>query len=1215
MRPDGSQVVTEVFPDTRTGHLVRAILDPYGAAGHWAAYAESLHPEGSGHPPPNEGEARLFPLVAARLAAERGGALEGVAQSGRLKTSLRWARIRQSLALRTRTQIAERLAGAGIPALWTKGTALAASVYRPDEPRVSMDVDVILQWPDVERVAALAEAAGWVPKLAMPSFDARGLIAGTELSFAIPDLVEVDFSWQPRMPFAFDPALRDWLWARYDPAVPVQPADPTWLLLETLEHGLVGNGVSPIRWVVDAVLLIRRAGAGIDWTALEGFAARYRLVLPVLEGLRTVCAFGGAVPEGTLARLAAHPVDPFEEAEFTARIGETDISRNYRIASSYNLLLRAGDGDLALLSPSLAPVNVIGVELRARLERRIDLAAAPAQGARAPADAPLVEPGLEMARLTGRARRFARSGRVALALLHWQAAALADPQDRVAACGLALAQAAVEQDEAACRTLTAVIARFPDDPELPLALGRRQLACRQYAAALATCDALLARQPDNVTGLALRATCLQAVCREDEALADLREAFRLAPDAPAIRTNLAQLLSHMGQHVEVIALSRGHPIDDGKLLPLHLLAAKAAARLGRRDAADARFGRLRRTFPGKVAIPLAAAEARKAALDPEGALAIVRDTVAAFPAELSAHRMLVELLVQLDQPDAVAQHVDAVPKALRLSKAFQLGVLLPALYRLGQIDACRKILVAQSRDGLSPEAGCELVKALWTHGDLEESYARLSDLARRFPDNREVQRLSIIVFGSRDPETLRRTKAAVRARLAPAGWLKLIAPLTSLQLSPEERLEACGWLLRFPRSLNPAKRRILLLGFRTEMAPDLIRLLLNRDRGGGVFFEALKPALHARLTDSTVPTVHGPEARPAGFRAGLRAGLGRSAAGGWVLAGLSAVRAQARQLRRTAPHEPEHSRICLQIARIAGTHPEAHPRLQAALQRHVAAVLRAPRESWMDTGERAAAARALCDWLVARIAKGRPTSVIRLGDGEGHFLPYPEHSRGFQARDRRQVQRDPWWGEELLDAADEATLSAGLIAAIHGADVLGVPNSLRYAAELGWPTMLVGRDCRGIEAISCHLESSGHGGRLASCNLHTDLAHWGLYDRLLGGCRSVSVISCHDIAARLAVRFGVTVRESYRIPGEYRHRRSFHSRADGAVSGRIYPDVFHDIMARLDPRPGEVHLVAAGILGKLMCQRIKERGGIGLDIGSQVDQWADFRTRQYLAQT
>ncbi|MCC5976339.1 MAG: hypothetical protein JJT81_20145, partial [Rubellimicrobium sp.] len=538
--------------------------------------------------------------------------------------------------------------------------------------------------------------------------------------------------------------------------------------------------------------------------------------------------------------------------------------------------------------------------------------------------------------------------------------------------------------------------------------------------------------------------------------------------------------------------------------------------------------------------------------------------------------------------------------------------------------ACRKILVAQSRDGLPPHTGCELVKALWTHGDLEESYARLSDLARRYPDNLDIQRLCIVVFGSRDAETLRRTKAALRARLAPRNWLKLIAPLTSVQLAAEERREVGRWLLSYPGSLSPAKSRSLLLGFRTERDPVLIRLLLKHYRGGGLFFDALKPVLHARLTDLTDPIGPCPDtspakgaatARPAGFRSGLRAALDRNGAGQWALSGLRAVRAQLGHPQRSATQEPEHSRICLQVARIADTHPEAHPRLQAALQRHAAAVLRSPREGWMDSGERAAAARALCDWLVARIARGTPTSVIRLGDGEGHFLPYPEHSQSFQSRDRRQVQRDPWWGEELLDAEGEAALSAGLIAAIRGADVLGVPNSLRYAFNLGWRSMIVGRDGRGIEAISWHLETSGHAGRLASCNLHTDLAHWGLYGRLLEGCRAVSVISCHDIAPRLADRFGLMVRESYRIPGEYRHRRSFDSRADGAVSGRIYPEVFHDIMARLDPQPGEVHLVAAGILGKLMCQRIKERGGIGLDIGSQVDQWADFRTRNYHAES
>jgi hypothetical protein len=52
-------------------------------------------------------------------------------------------------------------------------------------------------------------------------------------------------------------------------------------------------------------------------------------------------------------------------------------------------------------------------------------------------------------------------------------------------------------------------------------------------------------------------------------------------------------------------------------------------------------------------------------------------------------------------------------------------------------------------------------------------------------------------------------------------------------------------------------------------------------------------------------------------------------------------------------------------------------------------------------------------------------------------------------------------------------------------------------------------------------------------------------------------------------------------------------------------------MAEVRPRPGELFLVAAGFLGKILCDRIRARGGIGFDIGSVADSWMGYATRFY----
>ena len=45
------------------------------------------------------------------------------------------------------------------------------------------------------------------------------------------------------------------------------------------------------------------------------------------------------------------------------------------------------------------------------------------------------------------------------------------------------------------------------------------------------------------------------------------------------------------------------------------------------------------------------------------------------------------------------------------------------------------------------------------------------------------------------------------------------------------------------------------------------------------------------------------------------------------------------------------------------------------------------------------------------------------------------------------------------------------------------------------------------------------------------------------------------------------------------------------------------------PYRGAVFLVAGGLLGKIYCHRIRELGGIALDIGALADAWVGINTR------
>ncbi len=62
--------------------------------------------------------------------------------------------------------------------------------------------------------------------------------------------------------------------------------------------------------------------------------------------------------------------------------------------------------------------------------------------------------------------------------------------------------------------------------------------------------------------------------------------------------------------------------------------------------------------------------------------------------------------------------------------------------------------------------------------------------------------------------------------------------------------------------------------------------------------------------------------------------------------------------------------------------------------------------------------------------------------------------------------------------------------------------------------------------------------------------------------------------------------------------------------GEHFPRYFEALRSELHVDfPGMLFLVGAGLFGKVYCQWIKERGGIGLDIGSVMDPWVGINTR------
>ncbi len=253
---------------------------------------------------------------------------------------------------------------------------------------------------------------------------------------------------------------------------------------------------------------------------------------------------------------------------------------------------------------------------------------------------------------------------------------------------------------------------------------------------------------------------------------------------------------------------------------------------------------------------------------------------------------------------------------------------------------------------------------------------------------------------------------------------------------------------------------------------------------------------------------------------------------------------------------------------------------------------------------------AVHDNIRRAIESRAPFSVVRLYDGEARFVvataaPAPQRlldTERFVIGD--EVWRN-WFGHSIADIPQSqlAALHASLLRAIGNADILGVPTAERLIADsyhFGYLAFLARRLADdGIRAASASVSDA-----FLSMNLHRDDR---FYARLLSGLDWIGVISPHHgLASSLAAHLGIPHALDFVIPGERQLPR--HILATTLQSH--FPDRFHELMSTLElPHQGAVVLVAAGLLGKIYCEKIKSLGGIAIDIGSVADGWMGFNTR------
>jgi len=241
------------------------------------------------------------------------------------------------------------------------------------------------------------------------------------------------------------------------------------------------------------------------------------------------------------------------------------------------------------------------------------------------------------------------------------------------------------------------------------------------------------------------------------------------------------------------------------------------------------------------------------------------------------------------------------------------------------------------------------------------------------------------------------------------------------------------------------------------------------------------------------------------------------------------------------------------------------------------------------------------------IVDKKPFSAVRLGDGEGRVLGYPEffsdlevltqvlyYHFGPESMHRfKESAPSSWVRDAMLD------LRRLLVKAIGDADLIGLPISEYYDGfETSLSSGMLGFACamnHGL-ALVRHLGNDS----IFGANIFQLLAARGrMFKSAAKLARKVHIVGPWDIRAQLSTALEKDEINWIQVPGHYTWR--------GEKGLGQYPDLYKYIEHRLrfmDRVDGEVFFVGAGILGKYYCSLIKERGGVALDIGSVIDSWA-----------
>jgi len=298
------------WPTENQETLLRAAVLPGPAAiAAWEEWKSRNDFIGAHH---DLGSFRLLPLVYKNLVAL--GADDPFMP--RLKGIYRFSWCANQRLFNDAAGLIQGLHDAGIRTLVLKGAAFSTLYYQDRGVRPMSDVDVLVPLTQAAAAIDRLRGMGWRTS----QFVAEDFRYRHAAQLLNEDGREFDLHWH-----AFYECLQedadDGLWRR---AVRVSllhvhtlGLDPSDAFLHTVVHGRRWDDVHTIRWIPDAMAILRRVGSQVDWDRVLSEAARRRLVLRLGNGLRYLRErFDAPIPDDVMTRSRAPRPSYVERMEY-----------------------------------------------------------------------------------------------------------------------------------------------------------------------------------------------------------------------------------------------------------------------------------------------------------------------------------------------------------------------------------------------------------------------------------------------------------------------------------------------------------------------------------------------------------------------------------------------------------------------------------------------------------------------------------------------------------------------------------------------------------------------------------------------------------------------------------------------------------------------------------------------------------------------------------